>query len=502
MLSAIFDQRHTASDMRRFLHGELLDALSMLTEGNPFFVEETLSSLIAAGDIFYVQGYWKRKSLREVHIPRSVQDAVQQRTERLSQLTRDVLTLAAVAGRQFDFALLQRLTQYSEDQLLLAMKELVTTQLVREESAEQFAFRHALTRQAIYTHLLTRERTVLHRAIAEMIEQFPPAALDAHLENLAYHFYQARAWQKVVDCAQRAGEKALRLYSHRAAIDYFTWALDAARTMHDRTVEWQSVIALGFLWAGRDYAQAETWFRQALALSQSLNDPALHAHSLNRIGNWHLNVEQTGEALHYHQEALAIFQELHDARGIAETMDLLGMVSYLGGDLIGGTAYIREAIALFGELGDRSGLTSSLATGTLRGPTFQTDTMVSAASLAEVCQDAEQALRIAREIGHRSAEAYALFQLGLCRGSQGEYGHALAAAQQSLDIAEEIEHRQWQTAAHTILGGVYISLLALPQAREHLVQALALAREIGSLFWTRMTTGYLASVAILLHDDA
>jgi len=541
MLSAIFDQRHTAFDMRRFLHGELLDALSILTEGNPFFVEETLSSLIAAGDIFYIQGYWNRKSLREVHIPRSVQDAVQQRTERLSQEARYVLTLAAVAGRHFDFALLQRLTRYDENQLLLAMKELVSTQLVIEESAEQFAFRHALTRQAIYTHLLTRERTVLHRAIAETMEQFPPAALDAHLENLAYHFYQARAWQKAVDYAQRAGEKALRLYSHRAAIDYFTWALDAAdhlfsppasavyrargqayetlgefeqaqhdytwaldaaRTMHDRSAEWQSVIDLGFLWAGRDYAQAETWFRQALALSQSLNDPALHARSLNRIGNWHLNVEQTGEALRYHQEALAIFQELHDVRGIAETLDLLGMVSYLGGDLIGGTAYYREAIALFGELGDRPGLTSSLATGTLRGPTFQTDTMVSAASLAEVCQDAEQALRIAREIGHRSAEAYALFQLGLCLGSQGEYGHALAAAQQSLDIAEEIEHRQWQTAAHTILGGVYNSLLALPQAREHFVQALALAHEIGSLFWTRITTGYLASVAILLHDDA
>src|SRR5712692_11949010 len=58
MLSAIFVQRHTSFDMRRFLHGELLDTLYTLTEGNPFFVEETLSSLIAVGDIFYVQGYW------------------------------------------------------------------------------------------------------------------------------------------------------------------------------------------------------------------------------------------------------------------------------------------------------------------------------------------------------------------------------------------------------------------------------------------------------------
>ena len=124
------------------------------------------------------------------------------------------------------------------------------------------------------------------------------------------------------------------------------------------------------------------------------------------------------------------------------------------------------------------------------------------ASLAEAFQDAEHALSIAREIGHRSAEAYALFQLGLCLGSQGEYGRALTAVRQSLDIAEEIEHRQWQTAAHTVLGGMYSGLLAYPQAREHCEQALALAREIGSLFWTRLATGYLASVTILLHDFA
>ena len=81
------------------------------------------------------------------------------------------------------------------------------------------------------------------------------------------------------------------------------------------------------------------------------------------------------------------------------TEGLSEMVSYLGGDLIGGTTYYRQAITLFRELGDQQGLTSSLATLTLRGPTYQTDTLVFAASLAEVLQDAEAALRIAREIG-------------------------------------------------------------------------------------------------------
>ena len=542
MLSAIFDARHTSLDMRRFLHGELLDTLYTLTEGNPFFVEETLTSLIATGHIFYVQGYWNRASSREISVPHSVQDSVHRRTEQLGDAARQVLTLAAVAGRHFDFALLQRLTSYDEHQLLQIMKELMSAQLVVEETGERFAFRHALTRRAIYTQLLIRERILLHRTIAETIEKFTPTSGERELEDLAYHFYQARAWEKTTDYAYQAGEKALRLYSHRAAIDYFTWVLDAAdhlssspaspalyrargqayetlgefeqaeqnytraleiaRVRQDQQAEWHSAIDLGFLWAGRDYAKAGTWFQQALTLAQLLDNPALYARSLNRIGNWYLNVEQPGEAFRYHREALHIFEQLNDSHGIAETLDLLGMTSYLGGDLIQGTVYYTQAVARFRETGNQEGLTSSLATLVMRGPTFHTDMLVAAGSLAEAQQDAENALKIARKIGHRSAEAYALFQLGTCLGSSGEYGQALAAAQASLDIAEEIEHRQWQAAAHAMLGGIYAGMLALHQARTHFEQALALAIEVGSLFWTRMATGYLASVAIQLTDLA
>ena len=90
------------------------------------------------------------------------------------------------------------------------------------------------------------------------------------------------------------------------------------------------------------------------------------ARSLNRVGNWHLNVEEPLEALRCHQEALAIFRQLNDPHGIAETLDLLGMASYLGGDLVQGTRYYEQAVTLFRQLDDRLGLTSSLASLTLR----------------------------------------------------------------------------------------------------------------------------------------
>src|SRR5260370_34655319 len=191
MLQALFARPRSA-------RVELADLLYTLTEGNPFFVEEILKSLMASGEIVYANSRGPRKELRELHIPRSVQDAVQQRTDQLSESARRVLILAAVAGRRFDFALLQALTRHDEDHLLQLFKELMAAQLVVEESGEQFAFRHALTQQAVYADLLVRERKALHRRVAETIERLYAATLDAHLADLAYTFSEAGALRKAL----------------------------------------------------------------------------------------------------------------------------------------------------------------------------------------------------------------------------------------------------------------------------------------------------------------
>ena len=540
MLQAIFGQYQFASDAVRFVYGELLETITTLTEGNPFFVEEILTSLITTGDIFYTGGIWERKPLHELHIPRSIRDAVQQRTAQLSEQARHLLTLAAVAGRRFDFTLLQQIMQCDEQQLFLLIKELIAAQLVIEESDERFAFRHALTRQVISAELLARERKVLHRTIAETMEGLYARDVETRLADFAYHFYEAGLWPRAFEYAQRAGEKAMAFYAPRAALDSFTHALHAeyrlsvlppsslfhargqayellgeferaradyeaalqvARSTGENRAEWRALLRLGMLWAGRDYERSGEYYQHAIELARIIGDRSTLAHSLNRLGNWHLNVERPLEALAHHQEALNIFQGLADQPGIAETLDLLGMTSYLSGDLLGGTAYYMQAVALFRELDDRQGLTSSLATLTMRSITYQTDTMIPAvAHVSEVTADGELALNIARETEQRAAEAYALIFLAFCLGPQGDYARALECAGQGLRIAEEIDHRQWMTAAHCALGSLYRDLLALPQARHHLEQALQLANETSSFHWIRTATGHLASTYVLAHE--
>jgi len=535
MLRAIFG-------LQRRVRAEFLEALYATTEGNPFFIEEVLKALIAAGEIFYADGIWDRKPLNELHIPRSVQVAVQRRLGQLSPDAREALTLAAVAGRRFDFALLQELTQHDELTLMRLIKQLIAAQLVVEEAEDIFVFRHALTRQAVEGDLLARERRALHRAIAEAMERVYAGATDAHLADLAQHCYAAGIWERALAYAWRAGEQAKELYAPRTAAEQFTRALAAARHLgqdpppglyrargqmyevlgefdaarddyeqalqsahnaHDRLAEWQSLLDLGFLWIGRDYTRSGAYLRSTLQLARDMGDPSTVAHSLNRVGNWYANIEQPFEARRYHQEALALFEELDDRRGLAATLDLLGTTNVIGGDVLAAARYYERAIAFFHELDDRQGLISCLANYTMRGASYVFDTVLcSTTGLDVVLREADEALRLARRIGWRAGEAAALMYLGLGLGPRGEYARAIDAERSCLAIAGEIEHRHWTMAGHWSLGAIYLELLALPEAQRQLEQALAMGEQIGHLFSIRMAASFLAETYTAQGDVA
>ena len=135
----------------------LLDAIVALTEGNPYFVEEVARALVDRGDIYPANGRWLAKPLAQLEIPHSLRLIVQGHLHGLSAEAADLLALAAVAGRRFDFDLLLRLTGQGEATLLRLVRELMAAGLVIEQEPDIFAFRHALTREAIYSGLLGRE---------------------------------------------------------------------------------------------------------------------------------------------------------------------------------------------------------------------------------------------------------------------------------------------------------------------------------------------------------
>ena len=536
MLGAIFGGDERASD-------PFVALLHELTEGNPFFVEETLKGFVLAGDVVALDGGgWRAQPIERVQVPRTAVEAVRRRLASLDPPARELASLAAVAGRRFDFAILGALSRHDEATLVSLVKELVAAQLVGEESAERFAFRHALTREAIRAELLARERVAIHRRVAAAIADVHAADIEAHVDSLAYHAFEGELWRPAREHARAAAEHAMALFAPRAALahlerglaasarlgeendvelllargracetlgdfpgarDSFGRALDAARSSGRRTAEWEALHALGLLWAARDYERAGEYRRAALDVARALGDDSRIARSLNRVGNWHVNLDEPRAGVPYHEEALAIAERTGDRRALAETVDLLAMAAFIAGDLATSAAHYERSIALFEELGDRRALANALGLVALCGPSFQAASVRPwrSARYDELLRS-EQGLAIARDIGWRVGEAFCLYMLADCNGWLGRYDRALPQGRDASAIADEIEHLQWQCASSTTYGTLLIELGAVEEARLVLERALSLAERLGSRTWRRWVSAPLATALADLGDTA
>ncbi|BCX04975.1 MAG: hypothetical protein KatS3mg053_2913 [Candidatus Roseilinea sp.] len=536
MMRGIFQQTNPISR-------DFLETICARTEGNPFFVEEVLRTMVESGDIFQFNGRWTRRQTSELHVPRTVRVAMSQRVERLNAGARQALLTAAVIGQRFNAALLQSLTGMDERQLNAGLHELMDAQLVVENTADEFAFRHALTREATYAMLLKRERRELHRAVGEVLEAECAQTLIERDAELSYHLFEGEAWVKAMTYAHRAGEKAQAVFAPREAIVHFSRAIEAAQklpspeeewqrmgSLHraraqayetlgefdrarsdfetaltqaqstlDNRAEWENLFSLGFLWTSRDMQTAGDYLDRALTKARTLDQPATLAASLNRVGNWRLNMEQSDAALTLHREALSIFVTLSDEAGQALTNDLLGIANMLRGDFIASVQYHDTAIALFRKLNQPMNLSSTLGTAALRGGCYQSDVCTFPQASADECwQLGSEAIQLAKEIEWRGGEANANAFLALAMGSRGAYARSLICARDALDIALDIDNPVWGGVANICMGKTHHDCLSFEMARVHLADAVAAGRRVGAAEFLRMGISFLASTLIAL----
>ncbi len=507
-------------------------SLHEITEGNPFFIEEMLKALLEDGDLIKRDGAWRAKSLELLPVPRTATEAVARRLSALTAEAREVASIAAVAGRRFDFELLKTLTRHDEPELLVVVRELVDAQIVVEETADRFAFRHALTREAMRARLLARERVTLHRAIAHALAQkYDERAHDAD-EALSYHLFEAGDWDTARRYALRAAERALTLSAPREALQHFDRAVTAtinagvrpgavlltgrgraneilgffdqagedfgaallvARETGDDRSAWLALHALGMLWAARDYERAGDYRRTALEVARGIDDPSLIARSLNRVGNWFVNREDPRAGIPYHDEALSIFERADDQRGVAETVDLLAMSYHMAGAQQRAVAAYERSIDLFSAGDDRRALTNALSVILACGPSHHASAGAVTASIhAGELLASERAIRLAGDIGWRAGEAFSRYLFADCLAWRGEYARALRLARASLSIAEEIEHLEWQCGARRVLGVIALDLFDVAGALAQLTAAHAIAERLGSATWLRWTGAPMA----------
>jgi predicted ATPase len=205
--------------------------LIVRTEGNPFFLEESVRTLVETGALAGERGAYRlARRLPAVEVPATVQAVLAARVDRLSPGDKALLQTASVVGKDVRFALLQGIAEQPEEQVREAVGRLQAAEFLYEAGIFpdlEYTFKHSLTHDVAYGSLLQNRRRTLHRQIVENIERLYPDRLTEHVERLAHHAVRGEVWDKAVTYLRQAGTKAFARSANQEAVAHLEQALTA-----------------------------------------------------------------------------------------------------------------------------------------------------------------------------------------------------------------------------------------------------------------------------------
>jgi hypothetical protein len=266
----------------------LAAALYQETEGNPFFVREVLTHLVEEKKLVHEGGHWiaNVSTVEELGIPEGVREVVGKRLSRVGDGCNRMLTLASTMTGGFTWEELKAIADVDEKELIDLVEEALAAQLIEERKGDRagtYDFTHALIRQTLYGELSTPRRVMLHRQIGNALEAFYGAGVEAHLSELAHHFYQAAPGgdvDKAINFAKRAGEKAVDQLAHEEATQHYELALQALelKDVPDDRQLYDLTFALGQAYFRSDMPEESlAKLEEACQIAARMGEPELQA---------------------------------------------------------------------------------------------------------------------------------------------------------------------------------------------------------------------------------
>ena len=274
-----------------FLHALLGDDASLKplthlliarTEGNPFFLEESVRTLVETGVLQGERGaYHLGQALQTIQVPATVQAVLAARIDRLPPEEKGLLQTAAVIGHEVPLPLLQAIADMPEEVLHRSLAHLQATEFLYEtrlfpECA--YTFKHALTHEVAYGGLLQERRRALHARIVEALEALAGDRVAEQVERLAHHALRGEVWDKALAYCRQAGEKAMARSAYREAVGSFEQALSAlphlpeTRDTREQAIDLRLALRSALLPSG-DLGRILACLREAEALAAALDDP-------------------------------------------------------------------------------------------------------------------------------------------------------------------------------------------------------------------------------------
>jgi DNA-binding NtrC family response regulator/tetratricopeptide (TPR) repeat protein len=469
------------------------------TEGNPFFLEEGVRSLVDDGVLLGDRGaYQLVKAPEAFDVPGTVQAILAARIDRLPADDRDLLQIAAVVGTDVPVAVFAAVAGRAADALADGLARLQSAEFLYETSLVPdavYTFKHALTHEVAYDSLLHERRRALHARIVEAIEALYPDRLAEHVERLAHHAVRGEAWERALVYLRQAGTRALERSANRASVAWFEQALSALQRMPEtQETQEQSVdlrIELG--WAQYSTGELGKRFsslREAERLAQTLGDQRRLGWVSAFMGMHLLVTRDSGHARPYAQRARDIGASFGDVALTAAADNYLGWACHAAGELLEAENFLRKSIPGLDlhPIHARRRISARWQLAVSLGERGAFDEAIAQAQ--EGIQRAE-----ALDDVHNLVMAY--WGLGHVCSLRGDLGRAGAMLERALTLARGWNFPIWIADIGALLGYVYALSERVTEGLALVRQACADLESAGVVFLHSLAVGHLSEACRL-----
>jgi tetratricopeptide (TPR) repeat protein len=453
----------------------LAESMIERTEGNPFFLEESVRSLIEIRAVAGEPGdYRLTRVIRDIEVPPAVEVLLAARIDRLPPEDRSVLQSAAVIGTDVPLALLGAIEDCSDHALGESITRLQAAEFLYEKSGTaetEYTFKHALTHEVAYGSLPAERRRALHARIVIVLETRRPHQPGEPPQRIAHHALRGELWEKAVTYLREAGEKATARSAYREAATVFEQALVALGHLPEsrRTIEQSVDLRQELRVVLQPVAELDRilgLLEPAEALAESLGDQARVGRVLGGLCNtWHAR-GAPDRALTLVTRAYELGNALGDIALQIEATLRLGAVHYSLGNYSTAVSFLRQTLDL------TRGRPESERLGFVGLVSVLINVWLSM-SLSELGQFSEAQARVDEGLNGATTadQPFSLigahFALGLLGLRQGHFDRAAAAFRSSLELS-----RRWDIPAWGDSEAGWACALALQGRRDEAVRVL------------------------------
>jgi class 3 adenylate cyclase/tetratricopeptide (TPR) repeat protein len=441
------------------------------TEGNPFFLEESVRTLVETGVLVGTPGaYVLVKPLDSLQVPATVQAVLAARIDRLPSEEKHLLQTAAVIGTEMSFALLQAIADVPEAALHRGLAHLQAAEFLYETRlfpAPEYTFKHALTHEVAYNSLLLERRRGLHARLVEALEALAPERGAEQVERLAHHALRGEVWGKAVTYCQQAGARASNRAAFHEAVAAFDQALQALVHLPEDgdtrvlAIELRLAIATdGPLTPLGEHGRCLALLGEAEALARALDDRARLGRVLTRMAFVLRAMGDPAGAMVVVQQALELAAALGDSALQVEASQYLGRAYHAIGDFGRAAALLRWSV----EATDRESDSSSTNVR-IRSQAWLAQTLGALGAFTEGRRHGEEALRLATLAGRGVTPVVVHSRLGGLYLAQGDLEPAIRVLEQGLALCRASGNRNMSRLIATSLG--YASVLQGRLAEGH-----------------------------------